>query len=70
MTKKNKSIADDEHLLRMKQYLLEGPNMVVADEAHKLKNPTTGVSLQASNFRTTGRIALTGSPMANNLQEY
>lgn len=59
----------EEHEL-LKKYLLRGPNIVVADEAHRLKNKTSGTAIWASQFHTTSRIALTGSPLANNLQDY
>ena len=64
-------MADDkrrgERLLNM---LLEFPNVVVADEAHTLKNESSQVNQAASQFRTTTRIALTGSPLSNNVLEY
>ncbi|ESZ93852.1 hypothetical protein SBOR_5749 [Sclerotinia borealis F-4128] len=50
--------------------LLEGPNVVVADEAHKMKNYKSALTSAASKFRTKTRIALTGSPLANNVEEY
>ena len=50
--------------------LLEAPNVVVADEAHTLKNESSQVNQAASQFRTTTRIALTGSPLSNNVLEY
>lgn len=50
--------------------LLQGPNIVVADEAHMLKNTEAAVSKAALKFRTKSRIALTGSPLANKLEEY
>ncbi|KAI1877933.1 uncharacterized protein JN550_000115 [Neoarthrinium moseri] len=50
--------------------LLESPNVVVADEAHMLKNPNSKVHQVTEKFRTQIRIALTGSPLANNVQEY
>ncbi|CAH0014925.1 unnamed protein product [Clonostachys rhizophaga] len=46
------------------------PNIVVADEAHKMKNQETKLSKACANFNTTSRIALTGSPLANNVEEY
>lgn len=52
------------------KHLLQGPNLVVADEAHILKNAAAGVTIAASKFRTKSRIALTGSPLANNVEEY
>ncbi|KAI1826154.1 P-loop containing nucleoside triphosphate hydrolase protein [Xylaria intraflava] len=50
--------------------LLEWPNIVVADEAHKMKNPNSKTHVAAANFRTRSRIALTGSPLANRVEEY
>lgn len=55
---------------RAKTKLLEGPNIVVADEAHKMKNYTSALNMAATQFRTKTRIALTGSPLANNVEEY
>ncbi|KAJ0312944.1 hypothetical protein Brms1b_007501 [Colletotrichum noveboracense] len=50
--------------------LTQSPNLVVADEAHKLKNPDSKIGLAASQLRTQSRIALTGSPLANSVEEY
>lgn len=50
--------------------LLEGPNIIIADEAHKMKNASSMISSAASQFRSRSRVALTGSPVANNLEEY
>ena len=52
------------------KYLLHGPNIIVADEAHKMKNADSAVTKSAVRFRSTSRIALTGSPLANNVEEY
>jgi SNF2 family DNA or RNA helicase len=50
--------------------LLAGPNLIVADEAHTLKNLKAAVTMTAARFRSLSRIALTGSPLSNSLQEY
>jgi SNF2 family DNA or RNA helicase len=50
--------------------LTQEPSVVVADEAHKLKNPNSQVNAAVSNFRTQSRIALTGTPLANNVSDY
>ncbi|PFH60599.1 hypothetical protein XA68_10655 [Ophiocordyceps unilateralis] len=50
--------------------LLMEPNMVIADEAHTIKNPETKVHQACSRFETRCRIAMTGSPLANNVDEY
>ncbi|PKX96856.1 putative SNF2 family helicase/ATPase [Aspergillus novofumigatus IBT 16806] len=67
--KMQKPLRDDEHA-NVKKWLLEGPNIIVADEAHKMKNSTSGISRAAVQFRSKSRIALTGSPLANNLTDY
>ncbi|KAI1094421.1 hypothetical protein F5B19DRAFT_56831 [Rostrohypoxylon terebratum] len=59
--------SDNEDALEI---LRDSPNLVVADEAHEMKNPHSQVHLATSNFKTHSRIALTGSPLANNVEEY
>lgn len=59
-----------QHDLRLRDVLLQGPNMVIADEAHKLKNRESQIASECAKFGTPSRIALTGSPMANNVEEY
>ncbi|ERS97187.1 hypothetical protein HMPREF1624_06518 [Sporothrix schenckii ATCC 58251] len=46
------------------------PNIVIADEAHSLKNPNSRINQLTRNFRTSARIAMTGSPLANSVDEY
>ncbi|ETS76122.1 hypothetical protein PFICI_11509 [Pestalotiopsis fici W106-1] len=53
----------------LEQILLQKPNLVVADEAHYMKNPNSRLHT-AVNFKTHLRLALTGSPLANNVLEY
>lgn len=55
---------------KARMQLLDGPNVVIADEAHKLKNASSKISMAAKKFRTHIRIALTGSPLSNNVVEY
>ncbi|RCI11269.1 hypothetical protein L249_7226 [Ophiocordyceps polyrhachis-furcata BCC 54312] len=50
--------------------LTQRPNIVVADEAHTIKNPESKAHQACSRFTTKCRIALTGSPLANNIEEY
>ncbi|KAK5742611.1 hypothetical protein LTR17_003142 [Elasticomyces elasticus] len=54
---------------RLDKLLLEGPEMVVADEAHSLKNPKSSISKAAAKIHTHTRIALTGTPMSNDVDE-
>jgi len=44
--------------------------MVVVDEAHVIKNRGSSITEALSQIRTKFRIALTGSPLQNNLEEY
>lgn len=67
--KRGKPLRDNEHA-NVRKWLLDGPNIIVADEAHKMKNPSSGISRAAVQFRSKSRIALTGSPLANNLTDY
>ncbi|KAK2765990.1 hypothetical protein FQN54_007505 [Arachnomyces sp. PD_36] len=60
-------IADHE---RVQKQLLEGPSLIVADEAHKMKNEKSKIAAATARFKSKSRIALTGSPLANNLTEY
>ncbi|KZF19148.1 hypothetical protein L228DRAFT_234351 [Xylona heveae TC161] len=62
-------LSEDQHRTVM-EHLLEGPNIIVADEAHRLKNPKAAISKAATGFKSKSRIALTGSPLANSLEEY
>lgn len=54
----------------LRSLILESPSIVIGDEAHQLKNEKSQRSNLASRFRTNTRIALTGSPLANNVDEY
>lgn len=50
--------------------LRDEPSLVIGDEAHTFKNRDSGVGRAANSFKTRSRIALTGSPLANNANEY
>jgi len=47
-----------------------GPDLVVLDEAHLCKKEDSKVYLEICKIKTQRRIALTGTPMQNNLMEY
>jgi hypothetical protein len=47
-----------------------GPDIIVADEGHILKNAQTALAKCLSKIRTSRRIVLTGTPLQNNLIEY
>jgi SNF2 family DNA or RNA helicase len=52
-----------------RRILTHDAELVVADEAHTIKNPTTKGAIAASGIRSTARIALTGTPMSNDVDE-
>lgn len=55
---------------RMTETLLETPHLIVADEAHSFKSLDSGLYKAMKRFVSPSRVALTGSPLSNNLNEY
>ncbi|OOQ89824.1 hypothetical protein PEBR_06714 [Penicillium brasilianum] len=60
---------EEDHEL-VQHCLLVRSNIIVADEAHKLRSANSAISQVASRFKSTSRIAMTGSPLSNQLSEY
>ena len=61
---------DESEHSRVKEALTGGANLVIADEAHYFKVNSTAINLAMNQIKTKSRIALTGSPLNNNLEEY
>lgn len=58
------------HLIQICSICQHGPDILVCDEAHIIKNTRADVTQALKQVKCQRRIALTGSPLQNNLMEY
>ncbi|ORX52125.1 hypothetical protein BCR36DRAFT_34146 [Piromyces finnis] len=66
------SIKNDNNLSQLYKFYFQnpGPSIIIADEGHNIKNRESAISIMLKKSKTPYRIALTGTPLQNNLEEY
>ncbi|KAF3452373.1 hypothetical protein FNV43_RR02806 [Rhamnella rubrinervis] len=65
-----KNVKDGNMAREICYALQDGPDILVCDEAHVIKNTRADVTQALKQVKCQRRIALTGSPLQNNLMEY
>ncbi|CAD6191933.1 unnamed protein product [Caenorhabditis auriculariae] len=63
-------VKQEAHQLIRQALLDPGPNLVICDEGHKIKNLNTDIATSLSSIKSRRRVVLTGYPLQNNLMEY
>lgn len=75
-SKRSKSVQlPDQEVKRLQEIISKcllspGPDLVVCDEGHLIKNQTGATNKAITKIATQRRIILTGTPVQNNLNEY
>ncbi|CAG9862578.1 unnamed protein product [Phyllotreta striolata] len=63
---RNIKLFDEVHTALIKP----GPDLVICDEGHRIKNSHASISQALKQMETKRRVVLTGYPLQNNLMEY
>lgn len=64
-----RKLSSAEYSILYQMFIDPGADLVVCDEGHLLKNPSSQLSVAINKIRTLRRIILTGTPLQNNLKE-
>nr|XP_054586594.1 transcriptional regulator ATRX [Nothobranchius furzeri] len=70
MSQGNKTNSEDIRSELRRTLVDPGPDFVVCDEGHILRNESSRISIAMSAIKTQRRVVLTGTPLQNNLDEY
>ena len=57
------------HMITMYTTLASGPDIIICDEGHVMRNSKSNLSQVLGQVRTRCRVVLTGTPLQNNLLE-
>lgn len=67
----NKTRSAKRHMPAIMKCLNDpGPDIIVCDEGHLLKNSKSGIAIEVNKIKCKRRVVLTGTPLQNNLKEY
>lgn len=61
--------AEQPNWERARSLLLEDTELTIADEAHHVKNTQTATAMAVSKLKSKARVALSGTPMSNDVDE-
>lgn len=70
LSNESKRVEKEQKIILHKGLVDPGPDLVVCDDGHLLKNADTSLNEAVNRIKTLRRIVLTGTPLQNSLNEY